>query len=244
VFIPIHLSAAVKIREFFVGAWTKFASFFSGYVESVSHETVRQTLKKRTPALSAGLLGNSAWTKRRVCLSNRVRAGTLPTAHSPRFASGVAQLSERLRNQTWHFPEILSFVFICKNLAVFSQITIGAPIFWRLALLSNKHHLNPWKPCHEYNTGSATYFQLPFPTWTREKVVPPQTILRIPAKQLIFLDRVVDPPQKRGFTTDPDILTAASSMSRFSKVDWFKAAVKIREFFVGVSQRASHPFLN
>jgi len=38
-------------------------------------------------------------------------------------------------------------------------------------------------------------------------------------------------------TTDPDILTAASStlMSRFSKVDWFKAAVKMSEFFVGAT---------
>ncbi len=34
---------------------------------------------------------------------------------------------------------------------------------------------------------------------------------------------------------NPDILTAPSStlMSRLSKVDWFKGAVKMSEFFVG-----------
>ncbi len=38
---------------------------------------------------------------------------------------------------------------------------------------------------------------------------------------------------------NPDILTAPSStlMSRLSKVDWFKGAVKMSEFFVGESQR-------
>jgi len=41
---------------------------------------------------------------------------------------------------------------------------------------------------------------------------------------------------------NPDILTAPSStlMSRLSKVDWFKGAVKMSEFFVGADFRVTN----
>ena len=50
------------------------------YVETVSHETVRQTLKKRTQALVKPVLGDSAQSQRRGCLSHGSCVGCLQTS--------------------------------------------------------------------------------------------------------------------------------------------------------------------
>ena len=50
------------------------------YIDSVSHETVRRILKKRTQALAAKRVGNSAGAKRQFCCQHGKSAGRLQSS--------------------------------------------------------------------------------------------------------------------------------------------------------------------